>query len=525
MNRGRALGLLLVLAACALALRLPDAGGRPLHNDEAVNATKLATLLTEGRYAYEPHEYHGPTLHYFALPLLWLTGARTADDLTDYRLRLVTIGFGVACVLAAGLFARGLGWPATLAAAALTAVSPAMVFYSRYFIHEMLLVVFTALLLGAGWRWWLTRKLPWALLAGAGLGLMYATKETFLIPLLAIGLALAATALWGKWVPVPGAPLVRPRVSQHWRKPLGLALAVAAVVGTLFFTSFFTHARGPLDSVLTYAPWFERAGGASPHLQPWHFYFERLFWFHPPRSPVWSEALVGVLALVGAGTALAGRGLAGADARLARFLTFYSFAVICGYTLIAYKTPWCLLGFWQPMLLLAGLGVAVLFGLPLFHTPRRKLIVAIPLLAATIQLAWQGWRLNHEFAADRRNPYTYSQTVPEARELIERVLGLARVHPAGDRMLVKIIAGESYWPLPWYFRDLEQTGWYDALPEDPFAPVVLASTRVGAALDEKSGRKWIMAGMYGLRPGVFLELYVDFELWQRYVATLPKSED
>lgn len=525
MNRARALGLLLALAALALALRLPELGARPLHNDEAVNATKLATLLTEGRYAYDPHEYHGPTLHYFSLPGLWLTGARTAEDLTDLRLRLVAVGFGVLCVLTVGWFANGLGWPAVLSAAALTAISPAMVFYSRYFIHEMLLVVFTALLLGAGWQWWRTRKVLWATVAGAGLGLMYATKETFLIPLIAIGLALLATFLWGRWVPVPDAPLVRPRPAGGWRKGLAVALAVAAVVGTLFFTSFFTHARGPLDSVLTYAPWFERAGGASPHIQPWSFYLERLFWFQPPRSPLWTEALVGVLALVGAGAALAGRRLTGADPRLARFLAFYTFAMICGYTLISYKTPWCLLGFLQPMLLLAGLGVAVLLGLPLFHSPARKLIVAVPLLLGAAQLAWQGWRLSHAFAADRRNPYTYSQTVAQVHELIERVQGIARVHPDGDDMRVKVIAGESYWPLPWYFRGLRDIGWYEELPDDPFAPVVLASTRIGAALDEKSDHRWIMAGMYGLRPGVFLELYVDFELWKRYVATLPPPED
>ena len=328
MNRRLALGLLLAVAALALALRLPEAGRRPLHNDEAVNATKLATLFTEGRYAYDPHEYHGPSLHYLSLPVLWLSGARTAADFTDFRLRLVTIGFGVALVLALALFADGLGWRAVLAAAGLTAISPAMVFYSRYFIHEMSLVVFTTLLLGAAWRWGQTRKLAWAVAAGVALGLMYATKETFLIPLLAAGLALVATGIWGKWVPVPNAgsqPSLREPTApaQNWSadipvrsaapntvqadqkvrapaaagialhgpdllQPALLALGVALLVGAVFFTSFFTHWRGLLDSLLTYLPWLDRAGGASPHIHPWMFYFERLFWFHPARSPVWS---------------------------------------------------------------------------------------------------------------------------------------------------------------------------------------------------------------------------------------------
>jgi len=525
MNRRLALGLLLAVAAVALALRLPDAGRRPLHNDEAVNATKLATLFTEGRYAYDPHEYHGPALHYFALPALWLSGARTAEDFTDFRLRLVTVAFGVACVLVLALFADGLGWRTVLFAAALSAISPAMVFYSRYFIHEMLLVFFTALLLGAAWRWWQTRKMTWAVAAGMALGLMYATKETFLIPLIAVGLALVATGLWGKWVPTAarrGTPLPSWR---QWLKPGSIALAVAAVVGVAFFTSCFTHWRGPLDSVLTYLPWLDRAGGASPHIHPWTFYFERLFWFHPVRSPVWSEALLGLLAVVGGGAALSGRGLAEADARLARFLTFFTLAMIAAYTLLAYKTPWCLLGFLQPMLLLAGLGAAVLFNLSFTQRPAARIAVAVVLLAATLQLGWQGWRLSHEFAADKRNPYAYSQTLPDVRELASRLTGIAKIHPAGEQMLVKVIAPESYWPLPWYLRGLKEVGWYDQLPDDPYAPVVLASTRVGAALDEKSGRKWIMAGMYALRPGVFLELYVELDLWKQYVATLPRDSE
>lgn len=555
MNRRLALGLLLAVAALALALRLPEAGRRPLHNDEAVNATKLATLFTEGRYAYDPHEYHGPSLHYLSLPVLWLSGARTAEDFTDFRLRLVTIGFGVALVLALALFADGLGWRAVLAAAGLTAISPAMVFYSRYFIHEMSLVVFTTLLLGAAWRWGQSRKLAWAVAAGVALGLMYATKETFLIPLLAAGLALVATGIFGKWVPVPNAGSQPPlreatapaqnrsadipvrsaapttvQADKHVRAsaaagPALLTLGVALLVGAAFFTSFFTHWRGPLDSLLTYLPWLDRAGGASPHIHPWTFYFERLFWFHPARSPVWSEVLVGLLALVGGAAALRGRGLPGTDLRLARFLTFFTLAMIAGYTLISYKTPWCLLGFLQPMLLLAGLGVAGGWHWLAAKPLALRVAVGVALAGAALQLGWQGWRLSHEFAADKRNPYTYSQTAPDVRDLVSRVEGIARVHPEGNAMLVKVIAPESYWPLPWYLRGLKNVGWYDALPADPFAPVVLASTRVGAALDEKSGRKWIMAGLYPLRPGAFLELYVEMDLWKRYVATLPPEAE
>ena len=41
-----------------------------------------------------------------------------------------------------------------------------------------------------------------------------------------------------------------------------------------------------------------------------------------------------------------------------RFLALYTFALAAAYSLIAYKTPWCLLSFWHGMILLAGVGAA-----------------------------------------------------------------------------------------------------------------------------------------------------------------------
>src|SRR6185503_660790 len=188
MNRWSALALLLAIAG-ALALRVPRLATRPLHNDEAVNAVKVTELWQHGRYVYDPDEYHGPTLHYATLPFLWLSGARNADELKDATLRVAPVVFGVALILLLLLVADGLGRHAVMWAGLFIAISPAMVFYSRYFIHEMLLVFFTALTLGAGWRYKQTRLARWAVVAGVGAGLMVATKETFVLALGAMAVA------------------------------------------------------------------------------------------------------------------------------------------------------------------------------------------------------------------------------------------------------------------------------------------------------------------------------------------------
>ena len=92
-------------------------------------------------------------------------------------------------------------------------------------------------------------------------------------------------------------------------------------------------------------------------------------------------------------------------------------------------------------------------------------------------------------------------------------------------MIVKVIAPNSdYGPLPWYLRRFKHVGWYDALPGDPFAPIIVVSSKLDARLDGVSDKKWVMAGMFEQRPAVFLELYVELELWKKYVATLPHEE-
>src|SRR5438270_630080 len=134
----RSLTLLLVLTAgVALALRLPDLNQRPMHNDEAVNAVKFGQLWNHEGYKYDPNEHHGPALFYFTLAFERLTGAPDLDHYTDARLRSVTVLFGLGLILVLPLLLDGLTGSAILWAALLTAVSPAFVFYSRYFIHEM----------------------------------------------------------------------------------------------------------------------------------------------------------------------------------------------------------------------------------------------------------------------------------------------------------------------------------------------------------------------------------------------------
>ena len=512
-------GCLLLMAAGALWLRLPQLDRRPMHTDESVHTYKFKGLLEQGVYRYDPNEYHGPSLYYFTLPVVKLSSARTYAQTTETQYRLVTVLFGVGSLLLLGLFADALGRSALVWAGLFTAISPAMVFYSRYYIHEMLLIFFTALVIGSGWRYSRTRHPGWALLTGAGLGLMHATKETFVFSLVAMVVAIGATVVMSpKAARVPGTPRFIP--AKHWLPALG----VACLVSVLFFSSFFSYPTGILDSVRTYLPWLNRAQGQSPHVHPWYYYLSLLTFTHNGRGPVFSELLIIVLALAGLVAALAGKGLGFVSVPFGRFIGIYTVVLTVIYSLIPYKTPWCLLGFWQGMIILAGIGAAVLVNL--CRQRAAQVGVGVLLAAGANHLAWQAFEASYPLCADQRNPYVYAHTAPDLLNLVGELERLAQVHVKGHGMTVKVMAANGdYWPLPWYLRRFTHVGFFPNVPPEPAGDALVISPAFAPELEAKLGKAVAMCGFFSHRPSVFLELFVESTFWTDYLKHRPPEPD
>jgi uncharacterized protein (TIGR03663 family) len=220
-----------------------------MHTDEAVHALKLRDLL-RGQYRYDPQEFHGPTLYYFTLPVMWLQGARDIAAIDEGTLRLVPALFGVGLVLLLLLLRDGLRAPALLGAGVLTAISPAMSYYARYYIQETLLVFFSFAAIVAAWRYLQSGKTGWCLLAGACLGLMHATKETWVLSLFAMLLAAALATVWTRRI--DGLQI---RWTQRVeRQQLFGAVALGCLVSALCYSTFLSNPQGVLDSLRLMRP-------------------------------------------------------------------------------------------------------------------------------------------------------------------------------------------------------------------------------------------------------------------------------
>lgn len=522
-KRGPTIALILAAALLGLSLRLPRLAERPMHCDEAVHAIKFNTLWRTGEYIYDPSEYHGPTLYYFALPLAWLSGASNFDDLSETTLRITPVIFGVLLIALLVYVRDGLGSGAAIWAALLTAVSPAFVYYSRYYIQEILLVCFTFAALAFAWRWANSRKHGWlwAIAAGAAIGLMHGTKETCVIAWGAAGFAMLIAWLTTRKSQAPGTCDNRKRpIAWH---TIAIAALAAILVSITLFTAFFQNGRGPLDSFLTYRTYFDRAGNHGLHNHPPLFYWHRLLWWRYPPAPLFSEMFIFVAGLIGCAAILLSRDRA-KPRTSQHFILWYTLAMTGVYTAIPYKTPWCALGFLHGWILLAGIGLNAV--VVLFKHPALRALSIIAALAGVFWLLAQSDRaISRRFAADHRNPYVYAHTVNDLLDLGAFVEKIAAASSARNNLAVHVFAtDDDFWPLPWYLRRLRNVGYWDKLSDAPDADVVILSLDLQESFEAATSGTYPLTRYYGLRPGVQLAVCVSAGAWDAFQASQPKAK-
>jgi uncharacterized protein (TIGR03663 family) len=473
-------------------------------------------LLETGEYRYDRNDHHGPTLYYLTLPVAWIRGQTTLARLDERTIRAVPAIFGAGLILLFPLLAGGLGRTAVAASALLAALSPALTYYSRFYIQESLFVCFALAFLIALGRYALHPRAPWALCAGVCAGLAYATKETSLIVLLTAAAAAAIARVWTGAAGERGGN--SPPVASRTRAGHVMAgLAAALLISVAFYSSFLTHPGGFVESIRAFSIYVERGVGSGPHAQPWEYYL-RLLAYTASGGVVWTEGLVLSLAAVGL-VAAARR----STARFwPRYIGLYAVFTCVAFSSVRYKTPWNLLPFYSAFVLMAGYGGAALIDGARSRVMRGLVLVLFAL--ACWQLGTQNWRANFQYPADPRNPYVYAQTSPDFLRLVQRVTDVSVLHADRAGMLVKVIAGPyEQWPLPWYLRRMTRVGYWSHTAEAgrvDDAPVIVASQdqaeTVGAALGDR-----YVSEFYGLRPDVVLTVYIERALWERFLASRP----
>jgi uncharacterized protein (TIGR03663 family) len=483
----------------AVQLRFGGLGERPFHADEATGARITAQRMESGGGVFDPKHYHGPLLSGLAVPLCRAHGENGWREMTKRTLRLLPAAAGVLLVMVPLLGRRRFGDAPMLAAAALLAVSPLLVYYSRMFIHEMLLAA-----AGMAAVFFLTGK--WRIVAaGFLIGLMFAIKETFAISVLAW--SAAGACLWLE-THRPADRAAWMAAWKDWRLPLAAALAAGILTAGLSYTDFLRHPRGALDALRTFLVYETVAG----HDKPAAYYLQLLVLPLKSGGLWWFGTPVLGLALVSLALSFHRHAMSAGTRTFVRFLGWSALFHFAIYSLISYKNPWLACLPWAHVCLLAGFAFA---GFARLSIALQTAIAALALVCVVTQFK-QARAATGRLASDERNPFAYVPTRRDIERLeswLERLRGAV---PAGTLEPVAVI-GADYWPLPWYLRSFEKTGYWNEAPQDlEMLPLVFSMPDAAGAVSLRLEASHV-ALPRGLRPDVPVMLYLRNDIWDLWM--------
>jgi uncharacterized protein (TIGR03663 family) len=451
------------IVALGAFLRLLLLGMKPPHFDEGINGWFVDQMVKNGFYRYDPTNYHGP-LHFYVLFF-----SQTLLGRNILALRLPVVFVSITCVYLTLKFEPFVGRNISRLAALAMAISPGFVFYGRYSIHEIWLQFFSMLfilgLIGL-WRRGTTNYL-WCL--GMGLAGMILTKETYIIH---VGCAVVAGFV--TWIShlLNRVPNSRPAKQTWTYLDLLMILGVGAFAIVFFYSGTFFNWPGLTGLYTTFQTWFKTGSNGNGHEKPWYYWlglipryelpvlFGLLFSFY---TPFIKNISIRYLAIYGVGTLIA-------------------------YSIVHYKTPWCIIAIAWPLLFIFG---AVLLIVPKKYrlsttmgsgssskpsakdeaeaSMARFMIGAYYsslglLLAASLGVSiW----LNYFRCSSFEEPYVYVQTYNDIYKLTRPLLTLTKQDPSNYQLTGHLIRTSTY-PFPWILGDFPKVGYYEAgnMPSD-----------------------------------------------------------
>lgn len=327
------------LVLFAIATRFWDLGARALHHDESLHALYSWFLYTGKGYTHDPM-MHGPFQFEGNALIFLLFGA------SDYTARVMAAMFGVWITVSPYFLRRELGRAGALVAAALFALSPSFLYFSRFTREAIYFAGWELLVVIAIFGYLRERRKSYLWILSAATLLAYATKETIFITgaiFLGFFVLEALVARMRGDSPV-GWSALKSISFRDWAIMIAIFLGLYVVM----YTTFFTNPKGIISGswgALTY--WMAQQG-VQRGGQPWFYYFLLipLYEFLPVLA-----AFGGLVLLV-------------VRRQLSRMNLFFWFNVVwmlgglLAYSYAGEKMPWLDLPILEPLFFLAAFAIA-----------------------------------------------------------------------------------------------------------------------------------------------------------------------
>jgi hypothetical protein len=234
--------------------------------------------------------------------------------------------------------------------------------------------------------------------------------------------------------PLPDA---RP-TKQTWDYvDLALVIGVGAFAIVFFYSGTFFHWSGVKGLYQAYEPWFDTGHAGHGHEKPWYYWLELMGRY---ELPVASGLLLCLFCQQFKNLNL-------------RYLMIYGVGTLIAYSIVRYKTPWCIVSFIWPFLFVFGAAMVVI---PQRYRLATYVISGALLCASLGSTIW----LNYFRCTTDTEPYVYVQTYNDIFKLTRPLLKLAKRDPRYYQLTGHMIRTSAY-PLPWILDDFPHIGYYE----------------------------------------------------------------
>ncbi|NLV25770.1 MAG: TIGR03663 family protein [Methanomicrobiales archaeon] len=407
-----------VIFLAGLFLRVIVPNLKLLHHDEAIHAWFSYELITKGVYQYDPM-YHGPLLYYLTAGFFRIFG----DN--DLVVRLLPALFGTAIIiLIYGIHRTGwLSRNQAIWSAIFFAVSPNMVYFSRFLRHDIFQLFFTVLLLLSILAYLEYKKPGWALLAGFSAACGMSLKEEMPLVVFLFGLFFLVLILKN-----------RIQIPSSWKRDILGAIVIAGLTGFFLYSSFLSH-----PEMFFEAPFKAIEHWSSMHDQcrlcgPPYWYLAMVILYELPLAVLavyatwqWGWKDKGFSHVLHPDHFFDGPSENLKQHYMMGLMLIWAVISMSFYGYVGEKVPWLLIHQLIPILVLAAYGISG-------RKTGAAIIAVVLLVGMTMHVCFT--------PVDINEPIVQVQNSEDMREVMQLIDVSEKV----------VVTSDSYWPLPWYYR-------------------------------------------------------------------------
>ena len=226
----------LAIILVTIGTRFWDLGSRAQHHDESMHSFYSWELYRGKGFVHNPL-LHGPFVYHASALIYFLFGT------SDYTSRVAPALFGLGVVIAPLFLRKWLGRYGALAAAAMFAISPGFLYYSRFIRMDIFAAAFEILALIAIIKYLDERRKLYLYILAAALSLLFSTKEVSYITTFIFGTFLVLLLAW-EWL--------RDRKFPPDLASFDLVILIGSLCAPLYFSTVIIKLLGlwdPLDYV------------------------------------------------------------------------------------------------------------------------------------------------------------------------------------------------------------------------------------------------------------------------------------